>query len=208
MGLQHFFLGLGLGVALTSVFFMFREHLSASELESVPLHRDEDPGLSTRPKQESNRVTLKINERDFTFVYNPTQTASDLAIEFCKTHGANLGFSDATIGDCIGPVRKGLESELQAGQAANGRSLDEMTVEATGAQIRRLPLTINDVVFWFEYYTSMQAELAAPKLAIEFCHSEKGRAVTSLGDTEGLTGIEERCVRPLQAALVEEIAKY
>ena len=55
------------------------------------------------------------------------------------------------------------------------------------------------------------------QLANEFCFSEKGRLVTPLGDTEGVVGVEletlqrtrleERCVRPLQAALLEEINK-
>jgi hypothetical protein len=212
MGISHFLLGVAVGIALTSFsVFLYRENLLAAcgGTTALSIAGSEEPGAQDHQKRDEEpqkRVTVKINERDFTFVYGPKQTAKDLAVEFCKSQAPALGFAE-TLDECIGPVKEGLERHIGA---------EESTVDTSG-QSRRLPLTINDVVYVFEYMPSMQPEFAAPRLANEFCFSEKGRLATPLGDTEGVFGVEletlqrtrleERCVRPLQAALLDEINK-
>lgn len=85
--------------------------------------------------------------------------------------------------------------------------------------IRRITLDVNDVAYVFEYLVDMAPEFAGPRLAREFCYSDKGlRLVTPLSAENALLSgeerdalvrqeLEERCVKPLTAELIAAITR-
>ena len=192
--------------------------------------------------------TIVINKLEYTFRYGPNKQAIDLATEFCRKQGAALGFTEETFGDCVEPVQSALavkmtrqhqeqssepavmlqegvpsqtqsqvQAELEA--QAQAQTMDAQDAPDAAGGIRRLKLVVSDVPYVFEYHVDMTPEYAGPRLASEFCYSEKGqRLIAPLSEeNQRLSGEEkealvretlaELCVKPLTAELIATISR-
>lgn len=170
-------------------------------------------------------LELSVNRQKFTFRFKPHETSSDLASEFCSKMGPGLGFTEVTIGNCVMALEKGLDAELAKQNQSGGQSEvpAAAVVEPEAASVpgvRQIKMTINEVVYVFEYHEDMTPEYAAPRLASEFCFSDKGMATVGplSKDIEDLSSeverdalvkreVDTRCTKPLTIALLEETSK-
>jgi len=189
-----------------------------------------DSGFSETTDRRS--VVLIVNKQQYTFYFKPDQTGADLATAFCTKVGPSLGFTESTNDQCFQQMRteldaKLLESENSLNNGDADLSSGSAVVDAQGGQVqqeqvpgvRHLRLSIQGVVYVFEYHVDMSPEYAAPRLASEFCFSEKGRQTLAPQSEENqkLSEVERdaliqheldsRCVKPLTAALLKEIAQ-
>ena len=153
---------------------------------------------------------MEINDQEYTFVYKKGDTtAAELAKKFCIEKGAELGFTQETLGNCVEPlmgeIGKALSDDYTSGSGAEqGQEMQKFSEEG----IRQIPLEINGVTYIFEYHDEMEAQFASTQLASEFC-STKGVeiGITPLLENGSVNseGALEQCVEPLRQALFAEI---
>ena len=181
--------------------------------------------VSSAAEPIDRTLELSVNKQKYTFRFQPHETSSDLALEFCGKMGPSLGFTEATIGNCVMALEKGLDAELAKQDQSGGQSEAPAAaiVEPEAASVpgvRHIKMTINEVVYVFEYHADMTPEYAAPRLASEFCFSDKGMAtvgplsqeiedLSSEVEREALVKreVDTRCTKPLTIALLEETSK-
>jgi hypothetical protein len=151
---------------------------------------------------------MEINDQEYTFAYKKGETtAAELAKKFCVEKGADLGFTQETIGNCVKPLMSEISKALSGEHTSNGQEQGQER-QFSEEGIRQIPLEINGVTYIFEYHDDMDVQYASTQLASEFC-STKGVEIgisplleNGSVDSEGAL---EQCIDPLRKALHTEI---
>jgi len=179
------------------------------------------PAAAFTDTTNTRSAVLTINKQQYTFLFRAGEEGVHLATEFCQKMASSLSVAEE---HCIVQMRGALDAELaKTPQPASPVELpvDAQTggAESGGEGARQLSLKVNDVWYVFEYHSDMTAEYASPRLATQFCYSDKGRQTVAPLSAENqlLPAVEReslerleldaRCVAPLTAALLEEISK-
>ena len=222
MSVLHFALGLAVGVLLTALGVHF--NLQQASGEAHPSVEAESSFTDTTGLRS---VVLSVNQQKYSFLFHPEESGVHLATEFCTKLGPTWGFTKDNLRDCVARMERELDAKL-AEQQQIPAPVTSAPVDLTAAVdaagelppgARHLRLTINEVVYVFEYHADHSPEFAAPRLASEFCYSDKGlQTVGPLSEEsqqlaqverEALLRqeVEARCVKPVLAALLAEMAK-
>lgn len=90
------------------------EHLEAAvKRHSAPVKPPAAPPASQEERADLLRVTMTIGGNEFEIRFPPaTTTAESAARDFCVKHAEILGVTRETFGNCLEPVMKHLQDEV------------------------------------------------------------------------------------------------